>query len=276
MPGTAVGSRLPALGLVTRQARLGVVDLIVRHRPVARWVSKALGLVAASAIALTVVLLSPFALEEISGSRGVDWNRLSQIGAAYGFTSAIVSALALAGVAASLIVQNRQARAEQIQGIRGYYLELVRLELDDMALYQPVWGYTDIVDPDERKRHVYADLMLNYAWMGFEIGTIGEGLLRDMLAGMFTGEAGRDYWSRARTSWVARSSGSRVGRRFVAVVGEEHARAVAAGPPTRSPLAPDPPAASVAGTSRGWRTSVGALVGLGTGLALGSLLRSRR
>ncbi|WP_371664642.1 DUF6082 family protein [Streptomyces sp. NBC_00280] len=61
-----------------------------------------------------------------------------RIGAAYGFTSAIVSALASAGVVVSLIVQNRQARADQVQGIRSHYLELVRLELDDMALFQPV------------------------------------------------------------------------------------------------------------------------------------------
>ncbi|MFM9696987.1 DUF6082 family protein [Streptomyces europaeiscabiei] len=233
-------------------------------------------MVAAAALALTVVLLSPFVLEELSGSTGVDWNRLSQIGAAYGFTSAIVSALALAGVAVSLGVQNRQARADQVQGIRSYYLELARLELDDMALFQPVWGDTDIVDPHEQKRHVYADLMMNYAWMGFEIGTIRESLLRDMLAGMFTGEAGRHYWSRAHTSWIAGSSGSRVGRRFLAIVGEEHARAVASGPPTHSPIASRPSAVAVAGSSPAWRTSVGALAGLGVGLALGSLLRSRR
>ncbi|MFI6547321.1 DUF6082 family protein [Streptomyces prunicolor] len=235
-----------------------------------------MGLIAAAALALAVVLLSPFVLEEISGSKGVDWNRLGQVGAAYGFTSAIVSALALAGVAVSLGVQNRQARADQVQGIRSYYLELVRLELDDMALFQPVWGDTDIDDPDQRKRHVYADLMMNYAWMGFEIGTIRESLLRDMLAGMFTGEAGRNYWSRAHPSWIASSSGSRVGRRFLAIVGEEHARAVASGPPTRSPNAPSPPAVPVAGVSPAWRTSVGALIGLGAGLALGTLLRSRR
>ncbi|MFD7321550.1 DUF6082 family protein [Streptomyces sp. NPDC059875] len=238
--------------------------------------TKVLLLLAAAAMALTVVLFSPLVLEEISGSRGVNWNRLSQVGAAYGFTSAIVSALALTGVAVSLIVQNRQARAEQIQGIRSYYLELARLELDDMALFQPVWGVTDIVDPDEQKQHVYADLMMNYAWMGFEIGTIPEALLRDMLAGMFSGRAGRDYWRRAEASWIARSSGSRIGRRFVGVVGEEHARAVAAGPPPRPPLAPSSPSGHAAGASHRWRASVGVLIGLGTGLALGTVLRSRR
>ncbi|MET8170193.1 DUF6082 family protein [Streptomyces sp. NPDC005329] len=235
-----------------------------------------MGLVAAAAAVLAALLMSPFVLQDISNARGVDWNRLSQIGAAYGFTSAIVSALALAGVAGSLMVQNRQAKAEQVQGIRSYYLELVRLELDDMALYQPVWGDTDIADPDERKRHVYADLMMNYAWMGYEIGTIREPLLRDMLSGMFTGEAGRYYWSRARTSWTASSSGSRIGRRFLAIVGEEHTRAIAAGPPTRSAVAPRPPDVPVAGAAPAWRTAAGALIGLGTGLALGSLLRSRR
>lgn len=243
--------------------------------PAARRLGAVLGVVAVATGVLAAVLLSPFALEALSGSKGVDWNKLSQIGAAYGFTSAIVSALALTGVAASLIVQNRQARADQVQGIRGYYLELVRLELDDMPLFQPVWGDTDIADPHERKRHVYADLMMNYAWMGFEIGTIGESLLRDMLVGMFTGEAGRLYWSRSHTSWIASSSGSRRGRRFLAIVSEEHGRAVAAGPPTRSAIA-SAPAGPAAGPSPARLTSVSALIGLGTGLAVAAFLRRRR
>lgn len=260
---------------------LGVIHLLVRHRSTAaaqaaRRITRVLALVAAAAAALATLLLSPFVLKEISASTAVDWTRLSQIGAAYGFTSAVVSALALTGVAASLIVQNRQARADQVQGIRSYYRDLVRLELDDMALYQPVWGDLDIADPHERKRHVYADLMMNYAWMGFEIGTIREPALRDMLAGMFTGEAGRHYWDKAGNSWTASSSGSRIGRRFLAIVGEQHARAVAAGPPTRSAIVPSAPEVPAARASPAWRTTIGALIGLGTGLALGSLLRSRR
>ncbi|MGW3650502.1 hypothetical protein [Streptomyces sp. NPDC000878] len=55
-----------------------------------------------------------------------------------------------------------------------------------------------------------------------------------MLAGMFTGEAGWHYWTRAHASWIAGSSG------------------------------------------KPWRTSAGVLIGPGAGLALGSLLRSRR
>ncbi|MFF9363849.1 hypothetical protein [Streptomyces griseoluteus] len=43
---------------------------------------RTLGLVAAAAAALTALLLSPFVLEGMSGSKRVDWNRLSQAGAA--------------------------------------------------------------------------------------------------------------------------------------------------------------------------------------------------
>ncbi|WP_372496896.1 DUF6082 family protein [Streptomyces shenzhenensis] len=76
-----------------------------------------------------------------------------------------------------------------------------------------------------------------------------------MLAGMFTGEAERHYWSRARTSWTVGSSASRIGRRFLAFVGGEHARAIAAGPPTRSAAAPSPPDVRAAGAAPAWRTA---------------------
>lgn len=145
-----------------------------------------------------------------------------------------------------------------------------------MPLYQPCWGDMDIADPHEQKQHVYADLMMNYAWMGFEVGTIPESLLRDMLAGMFTGEAGRTYWSRAGTSWIASASGSRRGRHFLTIVGEEHDRAAAAAPPTRSIVTSSPSGGAASGTSRAWRTPVGILIGLGAGLVAGSALRGRR
>ncbi|MDX3075492.1 DUF6082 family protein [Streptomyces sp. MI02-7b] len=114
MPAAAAGSRLPRLGLVTWAGLPGAVDLMARQYPVARRVGRALTVVTAAAVALTLVLLSPFAPAEVSGSKDVDWNRLSQIGAAYGFASAIVSALALAGVAVSLIVQNRVPGTSQV------------------------------------------------------------------------------------------------------------------------------------------------------------------
>jgi len=112
--------------------------------------------------ALAVVLLSPFAMDALGGS-GADWGRLGQIGAAYGFTSALVAALALCGVDGSLLQAPRQAKADQAQAIRSYYLELARMQLDDMLLYQPCWGPTDLGDERAMRRHVHCDLMMNYA-----------------------------------------------------------------------------------------------------------------
>ncbi|WP_454338981.1 hypothetical protein [Streptomyces pseudovenezuelae] len=106
-----------------------------------------------------------------------------------------------------------------------------------MALCQPLWGTTDIIDPPERKRHVYADLT-ELAWMGFEIGTIREPLLRDM------------------------------GRRFLAIVSEEHSLAVAAGPPAvnrhgraLAHASPPPTVRSGHGTCGGWCGIVGGPLG---------------
>jgi hypothetical protein len=215
---------------------------------------------------VAVIVLSPLALRAFDGTTGVDWNRLSLIGQTYGAASAIVSALALGGVALSLFVQTRQGRADQIQAVRGVHDDLVRMELDDLELFLPCWGPLNLPSRADEKRHIYTTMLMNYAWMGYEIGSLPEPLLRDMLRGMFVGDVARRYWGMARNSWAAASHGSRRGRRFLRIVDDEHARAVAAGPPLRS-TAPSPdPRPAPAARRRGWRPAVtGALLGLAGG-----------
>lgn len=208
----------------------------------ARTAGKALAALAATAAVVAVVFLSPFALKAFGDGegQGEEWSRLSEIGQTYGATSAVVSAFALGGVAVSLFLQARQARADRIQGIRGFHTELIRMQLDDLPLYLPCWGPLDLPDDDARRQHIYTNLMMQYAWMGYEIGTIPEPLLRNMLGGMFQGHVGRRFWPMARDAWLAGSGGTRRGRRFIAVIDDEYAKAVAAGPPvTRGAPEPD-------------------------------------
>src|SRR2546430_12427958 len=94
---------------------------------------------AAVAVTVAAVVLSPFLLGALGGF-GVNWTRLSEIGQTYGAVSAVLSALALGAVAMSVSIQARQARAEQIQAVRGFHLDLVRLQLDDLATYMPCLG----------------------------------------------------------------------------------------------------------------------------------------
>lgn len=59
---------------------------------------------------LFVVLLSPFLVAEAFGAQ-TTWLDLANIGQAYGGAAALISAFALIGITASLILQRRQARA---------------------------------------------------------------------------------------------------------------------------------------------------------------------
>ena len=80
--------------------------------------------IALTAFVLGLILLSPLLLRQIATLGGVDWTKLSDIGQTYGAASAILSALAVGGVAISLFLQANQGRANQVQMIREYQREL--------------------------------------------------------------------------------------------------------------------------------------------------------
>jgi len=198
----------------------------------------------------------------------VPWTRLSEIGQTYGAISAVLSALALGAVAASLFIQARQARANEIQAVRGYHLELVRVQLDDLPTYLPCWGPLNLPGATAQRRHIYTNLMFAYGSMGYGVGEISEPLLRNMLAGMFQGAFARRYWVAARGAWVASAAERRRGRRFVAIVDDEHRQAVAAGPPALT----DEPAVVEDATSAPGSASAGATPGRGRAAATSLLL----
>jgi hypothetical protein len=164
---------------------------------------------------------SPLFLIPASQIPGVDWAGLGQISQAYGLASAILAALGLAGIAASVYYQSQQTRAQLIYDTRSTQLELLQILLEKPELYGPCVSPAAMRDlaPDEFRQHLFITLMLNYARMGYEAGTLAPELVTDeILAGVFEGEIGRNYWSRVRPIWqmeAARSSGPRA--RFVAL-----------------------------------------------------------
>jgi hypothetical protein len=226
-----------------------------------------------------MVLLTPMLMREIGTGRGVDWARLSDVGQTYGAASAILSALALGGVAVSLLVQARQAKAQQIQTVRGYQLELLRLTLDNPQLYLPCWGIqTDPFGLDGNRQIVFTNLLMIYQLMGYETGVISESSMRGViLADLFQGEVGRRYWTElGHPRWDRRVSG-RQGRRFLRIVDDEYHKAVTAGPPTipAAPHSSDHQTPTRISSRSDWRTPTAALAGLATGLLLGTAMRSR-
>ncbi|WP_345630677.1 DUF6082 family protein [Rugosimonospora acidiphila] len=214
------------------------------------------------------MILSPFLLGVLKVFDGTDWARLSEIGQTYGAISAVLSALALGAVAVSVAIQARQAKADQIQAVRGFHLDLVRMQLDDLPTYLPCWGPLDLPSPTSQRRHIYTNLVFSYGSMGYNVGEISEPWLRDMLGGMFQGESARRYWLMARTAWIASAGTNRRGRRFVGIVDDEYRRAEEAGPPVIA--AAQPTVVQAASTEP--ERQVSASIQKSRGVAAGSLL----
>jgi Family of unknown function (DUF6082) len=236
-------------------------------------------------VGLGTVLLSPLLLSRLDALGGGDWARLSEIGQTYGAASAILAMVALGGVAASVLFQARQMKAGNIQTVRQFHFELIRKVLDDVDLYLPCWGPTGISTIEGQQRQLYANQVMNYLRMAYEIGAFTEQSFRSVLRNMFEGEVGRKFWIVARDTWVEISDSRRL-RRFVQVVDEEYQKAVAAGPPAPADSINDavqtPNNSSQSlGLSTRWRYKkdrrfeVGTLVGLIGGIAFGELLRRK-
>jgi len=67
-----------------------------------------------------------------------DWPLLGNIGQAYGGVSAVLSSLALIGIAASTAIQARQQKAEHIAIVRSFQLSLYDLARENPELCWPV------------------------------------------------------------------------------------------------------------------------------------------
>jgi hypothetical protein len=254
-----------------------------------RTLALAAGVVALVAGAAAAVLLSPVLLRQVA-DRSANWGTLSDVGQTYGAASALLSALALAGVAASLFFQARQADGQQIQTVRMLHVELTRMALEEPELFLPSWRPIDAPTIAGKRQHLYQNLLISYVWMSYELSGLREAEVRALLSRIFEGEAARLYWRRVRGGWMptfVRSSSRRRGRRFIRVVDEEYERAVKAGPAT-SPAyfdpdpAPDPapaPVARAVGGGRGWRRAGSPLLlaaGMAAGAAAGALAGRRR
>src|SRR6266536_2893354 len=82
----------------------------------------------ALAAVCALIVASPLLMAWVARIR-LPWRDLGDIGQAYGAVSAVVSGLAICGVAASLIMQQRQNRTTELHTVRQRHFDLVRLTL---------------------------------------------------------------------------------------------------------------------------------------------------
>lgn len=207
-------------------------------------------------VSVGLVVASPWALDTLNAS-GLDWTRLSSIGQTYGAVSAIIAAIALLGVVATLIVQSREAKAARLNAHRGYHAELMRMAMDDPR-YMECWGPYLTESFDAEVQLSYVNLIVSQWYAEYHIGELSDASLRMNAASVFSSVPGRHYWETSRANWRNNYSGRRV-RRFYQILEDRYREAVKR-PPSTPPAQPAS-ASSQPRRSTLWPTVLGAAGG---------------
>jgi hypothetical protein len=223
-----------------------------------------------------LLLLTPMMLANRAGSRP-DWPLLASVGDAYGGTATMLSSVAVLGVAASLLLQWRQNRMIQLYSLKQQHLEIVKI-----ALESPEFLYVDGVQSDpEGRLKVYANLLVSYWAMAWDLGLMSVPTLRANAARLLRQPVARRWWE----TWQSGYLTFKGRKRFVQIVNEEYLRATpVVDVPSESaeegqgPNAPKtalaPPRRSIR-RARGGAFVAGCMVGLAVGLGV-RLSRRRR
>ena len=124
------------------------------------------------------LLLSP-PLIDYAFDPSTDWERLANIGQAYGSVSMLLSALALVGVVATTISQNRQDRIPLEYAQRDQHALLLKMAIDDAVLME-CWGsLTQDPAPERRRQRAYINLILNFWATTWQLGGMPEASCED-------------------------------------------------------------------------------------------------
>lgn len=187
-------------------------------------------LLLAGAGVLVFVAASPLALKSLSTHRGLNWIQLSYVGQTYGAASALLTGLALIGVAGSIILQARAVNASREQSSREHHAHLIEMSFKD-PVYQQAWARDpSLFTSDAFRQRGYLNLIVSYWQRDYRFNGIAEHSLRGSLAALLRGEAARLWW--ADTGDIRRASAdNRRDKRCCRIVDEEFRKAVSSGPP---------------------------------------------
>ncbi|MEV0310244.1 DUF6082 family protein [Nonomuraea fuscirosea] len=215
----------------------------------------------------TALLISPIALDGLVSLVPVSrWELLSEVGQAYGAVAALVSTAALLGVIASVAMQARSTRVAAEQGLRTRHFDLIRIVIDNPALTQAggrLWRGPE----DDLPEQLFAliNLWITHFRSMYELRLLDEAAVREGARQIFEGEAGRQFWIKAKYAFLA-NSGPRARRAFYRLIDEEfHKAQAAAAHPTIRPKA-----------DRRQRAITAAVIGSGVLVALSVLAARRR
>lgn len=203
----------------------------MRSRSLARRLPAIIAVIVAAAAFLVLVTFSPLMLRTLAGAFGLNWNLLSDVGQTYGAVSALVTALALVGVAISLLYQARDVSAARSHAIRTFQFELLRMELTDADLMQASgapWGFAIPRDYEMLRQYIFANMWLSFWEDQFLLREMSPMIVRLSLRELFTGEPAREYWKQVRGNRLSSNEGRTL--RYLRIVDEEYRTALGTAP----------------------------------------------
>ncbi|MDP9797548.1 hypothetical protein J2S43_006060 [Catenuloplanes nepalensis] len=178
-----------------------------------------------SGLALLFLLAPIGFMLAFSGMPGTAVDRMSQIGQAYGGLSALLSGGATFGVVIALVMQTRQIRMSQAQGIRMMQIELMKILIE----HPDVRPRPPLFDPDMRAQHrrdIFTNLMYRYLEHGYEIGYLPDEAIRLEMINQFSVPDIRRWWELVRGT-VSKAAHNEHQQRFFAIAESAFESAVA-------------------------------------------------
>ena len=179
---------------------------------------------------LAVVVASPVILEGVYTPTR-DYSVAGDVGQAYGGASAVVAAVALLVVAASVLLQYRQHSAQRAESLGRFNEELVSLAMESPK-YRQCWGARVSPQDIDEDLFYYCSKIIKMWAQAWELHRIDERQARDYLRNFFDSEIPRLFWE-SHGDWHRRGSTRSSADRFRELVNEEFLLAKKAGPPSR-------------------------------------------
>ncbi|MGW4942966.1 DUF6082 family protein [Actinoplanes sp. NPDC004185] len=151
-----------------------------------------------------------------------DWVKLANIGQAYGAASAVFSALAVVGVAGSIVYQARQLRLARMQSLRAAHRDLIKQIIEEPEVFAPAVGYDSLNRTGiDVRQHLFITSYMGHLVSSLDTGFVSEQSLRsEVLRYMFQSPQVHRWWEVAAPDWA--NAGHEIDRRFGKILKAAH------------------------------------------------------
>ncbi|GIF00978.1 DUF6082 family protein [Paractinoplanes rishiriensis] len=157
----------------------------------------------------------------LSSASDKELSRYGNIGQSFDVIATFLSAIALIGVAASLIYQERQERQARVAAWLGAQGELLKMVIADPGRLGPcIIDTTPFASDEEVSQYFFSTLWLSFHRYGMELGYVTEEDVRGEVGRlMFQSETARHLWSIRKDIFEAQLGGLSP---YLKMVEEEH------------------------------------------------------